>query len=117
MSNFQNCVAISTGETFNDPRNSRVQILYLCRQVWPKLVSNAANNDCPDQIHLSTRPAAILLSQPGMLLHPRHRGVEQVGKQKRQQQNKEGAARNIENGRHDREQSHGRDYISRTIVE
>jgi hypothetical protein len=49
MNTSQNCVAISTGETFNDLRNSRVQILQLRRQVWPRLVSNAADNDCPDQ--------------------------------------------------------------------
>jgi hypothetical protein len=51
-----------------------------------------------------------------MLLRPQHDRFEQIGKEKRQQQNEESAARQIEDGDRGQEQSYSGDHVARAIV-
>jgi hypothetical protein len=50
-------------------------------------------------------------------LHQRDGGSDQVGKEKREQQNEKGAARDVEDSRRQQKKRYGGDYIPRTIIE
>jgi hypothetical protein len=53
----------------------------------------------------------------GVTLHPGDRGFQQVRKQKRQKENEESAARQVEDSGRDREDRYGRNRIPSPIVD
>ncbi len=79
-------------------------------------VRQAANYKRPDEINLGYRPCTILSKESRMFLYPRDSGLKQVGKEKREQQDEEGAARHIDNNHREHEERHGGDYIPSTVV-
>src|SRR5262249_8529717 len=97
-------------------RKCSVETLGLAHQGRTDSVSDSAKQGKTGKIHLCNRQSAVLSAKTRMSLNKCHRRFEQVGKKKREYQNEESAARQIENSRRDQEDCHRGDYISRSVV-
>ena len=106
----------TAGKAFHDHSHGRIQALRLCYEARAEFVSQAPEYEASHEVHLCNRRSAILSKEGRTFLHRRDRGLQQVGKENREQQNEEGTVPC--KGLPPRaEKCYGGDYIPRTIIE